>query len=39
MVLEVIRLRISAASIDRFICPNNNTEIMVIKGDTPSFFL
>ena len=28
MVLEVCRLRIYAASIDRFICPNNNTEIM-----------
>ena len=29
-VLEVFRLRIFAASIDRFICPNNNTEIMCV---------
>ena len=30
MVLEVFRLRIYAASIDRFICPINNTEIMCV---------
>ena len=30
MVLRVFRLRIHAASVDRFICPNNNTEIMCV---------
>ena len=29
-VLEVFRLRIFAASTDRFMCPNNNTEIMCV---------